>query len=115
MSTLFDMAFELLLWLQQEFRAAFQEVARNVVLLKNLRQELNFGTQKTAHENFAKFLSIKKVIYRTGYLPLADVSVICKSLLKHLKAELILSRNTFQWELVPYGNQSIDLYCKLFE
>ena len=90
MSTLFDMAFELLLWLHQELRAAFQEAVKNVVLLKNLKQELNFGIQKTAHENFAKLLSIKKVIYRTGYLPLADASVICKSLLKDLKAELIL-------------------------
>ena len=45
MSTLFDMALKLLLLLHQEFGAAFQEVTKNVVLLTNLKQKLNFGNQ----------------------------------------------------------------------
>ena len=59
MSTLFDMVLKLLLLLQQEFGAAFQEVTKNVVLLTNLKQKLNFGMQKTSHANFAKITSIK--------------------------------------------------------
>ena len=59
MSTLFDMALKLLFLLHQEFEAAFQEVTKNVVLLKNLKQKLNFGIQKTAHANFVKITSIK--------------------------------------------------------
>ena len=42
-----------------EFGAAFQEIGKNVVLLTNLKQKLNFGIQKTAHANFAKITSIK--------------------------------------------------------
>ena len=53
------MALKLLLLLHQEFGAAFQEIAKNVVLLTNLKQKLNFGIQKTAHANFAKITSIK--------------------------------------------------------
>ena len=37
----------------------FQEVTKNVVLLTNLKQKLNFGIQKTAHANFVKITSIK--------------------------------------------------------
>ena len=59
MSTLFETALELLLLLWQEFGAAFQEVTKNVVLLTNLKQKLNFGIQKTAHANFVKITSIK--------------------------------------------------------
>ena len=59
MPTLFDMALKLLLLLHQEFGAAFQEVTKNVVLLTNLKQKLNVGTQKTAHANFLKITSIK--------------------------------------------------------
>ena len=59
MSTLFDMALKLLLLLHQEFGAAFQEVKKNVVLLTNLKQKLNFGNHKTAHVNFVKITSIK--------------------------------------------------------
>ena len=43
MSALFDMALKQLLLLHQEFGAAFQEVTKNVVLLKNLKKNLNFG------------------------------------------------------------------------
>ena len=59
MFTIFDMALKLLLSLHQEFGVAFQEVTKNVVLLTNLKQKLNFGIQKTAHANFAKITSIK--------------------------------------------------------
>ena len=59
MPTLFDMALKLPLLLHQEFGAAFQEIAKNVVLLTNLKQKLNFGIQKTAHANFVKITSIK--------------------------------------------------------
>ena len=59
MSTQFDIALKLLLLLHQEFGAAFQEVTKNVVLLTNLKQKLNFGIQKTGHANFAKTISIK--------------------------------------------------------
>ena len=59
MSTLFNMALKLLLWLRQEFEVAFQEVTKNVVLLTNLKQKLNFRIQKTVHANFAKITSIK--------------------------------------------------------
>ena len=59
MSTQFDIALKLLLLLHQEFGAAFQEVTKNVVLLTNLKQKLNFGIQKTALANFAKITSIK--------------------------------------------------------
>ena len=59
MPKMFDMALKLLLLLHQEFGAAFQEIAKNVVLLTNLKQKLNFGIQKTAHANFAKITSIK--------------------------------------------------------
>ena len=48
-----------ILLLHQEFGAAFQDVTKNVVLLTNLKQKLNFDVQKTAHVNFAKFISIK--------------------------------------------------------
>ena len=59
MSTLFETALELLLLLWQEFGAAFQEVTKNVVLLTNLKQKLNFGIQKAAHANFVKITSFK--------------------------------------------------------
>ena len=59
MSTLFDMVLKLLLLLHKEFRAAFQEVTKNVVLLTNLKQKLNFGIQKAAHANFVKITSFK--------------------------------------------------------
>ena len=58
-STLFDMALKLLLLLHLEFGAAFQEVTKNVILLTNLKQNLNFGIQKTARANFVKVTSIK--------------------------------------------------------
>ena len=58
MSTLFDMILKLLL-LHQKFGAAFQEVTMNVVLLMNLKQNLNFGIQKITHANFAKITSIR--------------------------------------------------------
>ena len=59
MSRLFDTALKLLLLFHQESGAAFQEVTKNVVLLTNLKQKLNFGIQKTARANFAKNSSIK--------------------------------------------------------
>ena len=59
MSTLFDMALRLLLFLHHESGTVFQEVTKNVVLLTNLKQKLNFGIQKTAHPNFAKIKCIK--------------------------------------------------------
>ena len=59
MPTLFDIALKLLLLLHEEFEAAFQEVTKNVVLLTNLKQKLNFGIQKTGHANFAKTISTK--------------------------------------------------------
>ena len=59
MSTLFDMALKQLPLLHQELGAAFQEVTKNVVLLKNLKKKLSFGIQKTAHANFVKITSIK--------------------------------------------------------
>ena len=62
MFTLLDMALKLLLLLHQEFGAAFQEGTKNVVLLTNLKQKLNFDIQKTAHANFGKVTSIKQVI-----------------------------------------------------
>ena len=40
--------------------------------------------------------------------------VISESSFKDLKVELRLFGNAFQWELVSYGNQSIDLHCKSF-
>ena len=95
MSTLFGIALKLLLLLHQEFGAAFQEVTKNVVLLMDLKQKLNFGIQKTAHANFAKVTAIKQVIHRTGYLSFVDASVICESLLRDRKAELSLFGNTF--------------------
>ena len=49
---------KLLLLLHQEFGAVFQEITKNVVLLTNLKQKLNFGNQKTAYGNFAKITSI---------------------------------------------------------
>ena len=54
-STLFDMESvqNCFFCLHQEFGAAFQ-VTKNVVLLTNLGQKLNFGFQKTAHANLAK-------------------------------------------------------------
>ena len=52
------MALKLLLFLHQEFGAAFQEVTKNVILLTSLKQKLNFGIEKTADPNFAKILSI---------------------------------------------------------
>ena len=57
------MALKLVLLLHQEFGAAFQEVTKNVVLLKNLKQKLNFGTHKTGHANFGKINDI----YQIGY------------------------------------------------
>ena len=39
----------------------FQEVTKNVVLLTNLKQKLNFGIQKTAHANFVKITSMKNL------------------------------------------------------
>ena len=59
MPTLFDMALKLPLLLHQEFGAAFQEVTKNVALLTNLKEKLNFGIQKTAHANSLKVTSIK--------------------------------------------------------
>ena len=59
MSALLDMALKQLLLLHQEFGVAFQEVTKNVVLLNNLKKNLNFGIQKTAHANFVKTTSIK--------------------------------------------------------
>ena len=56
MSTLFDMALKLLLLLRQKFGAAFQEAAKNVALLMNLKQKLNPNIQKTA---LAKITSVK--------------------------------------------------------
>ena len=53
------MALKLLLLLHQKFGAAFQEAAKNVAMLMNLKQILNLGIQKTAHANFAKITSIK--------------------------------------------------------
>ena len=59
MYALFDMALKLLLLLHEELGTAFQEVTKNVVLLTNLKQKLNFGIQKTGYANFAKTISIK--------------------------------------------------------
>ena len=59
MSALFDVALKLLLLLHQEFGAASQKVTKNVVLLTNLKQRLNFGIQKIALANFAKLTYIK--------------------------------------------------------
>ena len=53
------MALKLLLLLHQKFRAVFQEVTINVVLVTNLKQKLNFAIQKTALADFAKITSIK--------------------------------------------------------
>ena len=53
------MALKLLLLLESEFEAVFQEVTKNVVLFTNLKQKLNFGIQKTVHANFVKITSIK--------------------------------------------------------
>ena len=107
MSTLFNMALKLLLWLRQEFEVAFQEVTKNVVLLTNLKQKLNFRIQKTVHANFAKITSIKQVIHRTGYLSFVDASAIYESLFRDRKAELSLFGNNFWQELVSYENQSL--------
>ena len=76
MPTLFDMPLKLLLLLHQEFGAAFQEVTKNVILLTNLNQKLNFGIQTTAHANFLKITFVKYVIHRTGYLLFVGASVI---------------------------------------
>ena len=94
------MALKLVLLLHQEFGAAFQEVTKNVVLLKNLKQKLNFGIHKTGHANFVKIISIKSVTHRTGYLSFVDASVICESLFRDRKAELSL-----------FSNYSIVLLC----
>ena len=59
MSTLLHTALRLLLFLHHESGTVFQEFTKNVVLLTNLKQKLNFGIQKTAHANFAKIKSIK--------------------------------------------------------
>ena len=59
MSRLFDMALKLLLLLHQVFGAEFQEVTKNVVLVTNLKQKLNFGIRKTALGNFVKIISVK--------------------------------------------------------
>ena len=60
MSRLFDMALKLLLLLLGAvFGAEFQEVTKNVVLVTNLKQKLNFGIRKTALGNFVKIISIK--------------------------------------------------------
>ena len=96
MSTLFDMALKLLLLLHEEFGAAFQGATKNVVVLMNLKQKLNFGIQKTDHGNFAKMTSIKQVICRTVCMSFADASVICESLFKEHKAELSLFGYTFR-------------------
>ena len=87
MSTLFDMELKLLLLL---LGSAFQEVTKNVVLLTNLKQKLNFGIQKTAHGNFAKIPSLKQVINRKGYLSFTDASAIWERLFREQKAELSL-------------------------
>ena len=88
-------ALKLFLLLRQEFGAAFEEVTKNVVLLTNLKQKLNFGIQKTANENLAKITSIKQVIHRTAYLSFVDASVLCESLFRDRKVELSLFGNTF--------------------
>ena len=49
----------LLLLLGAVFGAEFQEVTKNVVLVTNLKQKLNFGIRKTALGNFVKIISIK--------------------------------------------------------
>ena len=60
MSRLFDMALKLLLLLLGAvFGAEFQEVTKNVVLVTNLKQKLNFGIRKTALGNFVKIISVK--------------------------------------------------------
>ena len=60
MSRLFDMALKLLLLLLGAvFGAEFQEVTKNVVLVTNLKQKLNFGIRKTALGNFVKIISMK--------------------------------------------------------
>ena len=59
MPTLLHMTLKLLFSLYQEFGAAFQEVTKNVFLLRNLKQKLNFSIQKTVYENFVKITSIK--------------------------------------------------------
>ena len=108
------MSIKITWWLELlhlEFGAAFQEITKNTVLLRNLKQKLNFGIQKTAHANFPKITSIKKVIERTSYLSLVDASVICESLFKDRKAELSLFGNTLRWKCIFYGNKSIDLHC----
>ena len=94
------MALKLLLLLHQVFRAAFQEVTKNVVLLTNLKQKLNFGIQKTAQANFVKIASVKYVTHRTGYLSFVDASVICESLFRDRNADLSL-----------FSNYSIVLLC----
>ena len=62
MFALLDMALKLLFLLHQEFGAAFQEGTKNVVLLTNLKQKLNFDIQKIADANFGKITSVKQVI-----------------------------------------------------
>ena len=52
------MALKLLLLLHQEFGTVFQEVRKNVILLTNLTQKLNFGIHKTTHANFPKITFI---------------------------------------------------------
>ena len=88
MSTLFDMASKLLLLLHQKFGTAFQEATKNVVLLMNLKQKLNFGMKKTAHLSNRLYID-------TGYLSFVDASVICENLFRDGKAELSLFGNTF--------------------
>ena len=106
------MALKMFLLLYQEFGAAFQEVTKNLVLKTDLLQKLNFGIQKTAHTSFAKITSVKKFIHTRGYHSLVDASVICESLLKDRKSELSLFGDAFHWELVSYGNDSVNLYFR---
>ena len=95
MSTLFDMALKLLLLLRQEFGAAFQEATKNVVLLMNLKQKLNLGTQKTALANFQKLHLSNRLYTDTGYLSFVDASIICESLFIDCTAELNQFGNIF--------------------
>ena len=48
--------------IDREVGATFQDVTKNVILLTNLRQKLNFGIKKSAHANFAKITSIMEQV-----------------------------------------------------
>ena len=100
MSALFDMELKLPLLLRQKFGGEFQEITKNVVLLKNLKQRLNFVIQKTTHANFAKITSI---------IPPLQIR---DTLISRFKKKANIFNTFFASQCIPLNNDSNVPYCQ---